>query len=305
MPKKKKAEEPEKDNAERWLLTYSDMITLLLTLFILLYSMSNVDAAKFKKVSQYLAYAFNNGKATMKEGGAGSDIGLGNGSAGLTSEWLANLASSKNAASQSSSSSDSGGNGEGDSKAAIDQVYQALSNYVTQNHLQDEISLENTETYVAVRLKGVLMFEPNSWTMLDTSKPVLDNIEKAVAKVYDRVDHITISGHTADDGIHTASANLFSWQLSGERARVVTQYFISKGLNGAKLTYAGCSDFHPVALNNTEAGREKNRRVEITITKYPASSSSGASSKSSSASSSSAASSKSSSQGTSAQAASR
>lgn len=293
MPKRKKAEEPEKENNERWLLTYSDMITLLLALFIMLFAISNVDAAKFKAFSAAFAKAFNPAAVTTTSG------------AGLTSEQLAALMNGGLNAGGSSSGDDgngsSSGSGDGtDGKAALDEVYNELHKYVSENHLDQEITLINSETTVSIRLKGVLMFYGDSWEMLDSSKPVLANIETAIAKVYDRVDQIEIGGHTADNGIHTIAANQLSWKLSTERAMAVNDYFISKGLGGAKLSVKGYSDFHPVATNSTQDGQQQNRRVEITITKKQSGSSSTGTKTSSAASTK-----VSSSQGTSQQAASK
>ena len=298
MPKRKKAAEPEKENNERWLLTYSDMITLLLALFIMLFAISNVDAQKFKLVSAAFQKTFNPGSVKTA-------------SASLTSAQLAALQSGLPAGSGDSSSdagtgSDSGG-GAGDTQGnPLDEVYNELRKYVDENNLDQEITLINSETNVSVRLKGVLMFHGDSYEMLDSSKPILANIETAIAKVYSRVDHITISGHTADNGIHTVEANQLSWSLSTERALAVQEYFIGKGLAGGKLSVEGCSDFHPIAPNNTDDGQQQNRRVEIRIDKKAMTSSVAKTNSTTGSATSSAASSKAaSSQGTSQQAASK
>lgn len=296
MPKRKKSAEPEKENNERWLLTYSDMITLLLALFIMLFAISNVDAQKFKLVSAAFQKTFNPGSIKTA-------------SASLTSEQLAALQSGLpnpgDSSSDGGTGSDSGG-GAGDTQGnPLDEVYNELRKYVDENHLDQEITLINSETNVSVRLKGVLMFYGDSPTMLDSSKPILANIETAIAKVYDRVDHITISGHTADNHVHTVEANQLSWKLSTERAMAVNDYFIGKGLGGAKISVEGCSDFHPIAPNNTEDGQQQNRRVEIRIDKKAMTSSAAKTSPTTSSAASSSASSGTSSQGTSQQAASK
>lgn len=264
MPRRKKAEEPEKDNNERWLLTYSDMITLLLALFIMLYSISNVDAAKFKAFSAAFAKAFNNTNVTT----TGSQ-------AGLTSEQLAALMSGGGINAGSSSSGDDGtgsGSGSGDGNIQgnpLDEVYNTLKQYIDANHLETQITLVNTETYVTIRLKDSVMFYPDEYTMIPTSTPVLKNIAAAISKVYSRVDLIDISGHTAKVG----SDDMKAWQLSQDRTLTVLKAFVSYGLPQDKFRTRGCSHFEPVATNDTEEGRAENRRVEIKITKAPVGSS--------------------------------
>lgn len=276
MPRRKKAEEPEKENTERWLLTYSDMITLLLALFIMLFAISNVDAQKFKAFSTAFAKAF--GTSTVS--GTGSAFGVGSG-LGTTSGGLGTLSISGESSSSASDSSGAG-SGTGDTgKAALDEVYNELVKYVDQNHLESQITIVNSETYVAIRLKDLLMFVPGEKEMLPTSKPIIKNIATAISKVYSRVDHITITGHTAKIGTDDQNA----WDLSTQRANVVLFAFMSNGLAQTKFSTEGRGHQQPIATNDTELGRAENRRVEITITKAPTGSSSTSSKASSTTSS--------------------
>jgi chemotaxis protein MotB len=194
--------------------------------------------------------------------------------------------------------SDSGdGNGNGDTQGnPLDEVYNTLKQYIDANHLDTQITLVNSETYVTIRLKDSVMFQPSVRTILPTSAPVIKNIATAISKVYSRVDSIEITGHTAKIGTDDQNA----WDLSTERANTVLFAFMSYGLPQDKFTTGGRGHQQPIAPNNTEAGMAENRRVEIKITKMPVVSSK-ASSKSNSTTSSKSASS----QGTSQQAPSR
>ena len=120
-----------------------------------------------------------------------------------------------------------------------------------------------------IHLKDVVLFNPNSATMLDSSKPIIKEIEAALAKVYDRVDHITISGHTADVVVDPQHSDELSWQLSTERAITVQNELNKFGLKGNKLSIQGYAHYDPIATNSTEEGRAKNRRVEISVFKNP------------------------------------
>jgi chemotaxis protein MotB len=261
---KKAPESPKKENSERWLLTYSDMITLLLALFIILYSSSTINEKKLQELAKNFHYALNN-TGTSQGTGSGAGGGSGNGNAVVAKP-------------SSSSGAPGAGPGSGTGRLAadkaLDEVYNTLQNYISQNHLEGQIGLENTSTYIQIHLKDVVMFEPNSPDMLASSEPIMKEIEGAMAKVYSYVDHITISGHTADVVVHSTQSDQISWKLSTDRAVTVLNSLIGYGLKQDKLSIQGYSHFMPVASNDTEEGQAKNRRVEITIYKEPTSASS-------------------------------
>jgi len=112
----------EEENSERWLLTYSDMITLLLALFIILYSMSTIDAKKVAKMAENFGTSLNNGPTTSATAGAKAGTGTGSGKGT--------------------------GTGTGVPMDALDEIYGVLQDYVTKNNLQNQVGLVNTDTYV-------------------------------------------------------------------------------------------------------------------------------------------------------------
>jgi len=237
MKRHEEEHEEGEGGSERWLLTYSDMITLLLALFIILYSMSNIEAKKFAKIAESFGPAFNNGSIEV----SGAETGTGDGTGTETGTVV----------------------------DPLDEIYNTLTEYVDQNNLQDQISLTNTDSFVQIRLTGLLMFVPDSPQMLEDSKPVIKEISGALIKVYDMVDHITISGNTADVGEHDAQTDSFSWYLSVNRADTVRRYLVEYGLHEDKISLEGYGHYNPIASNHTEEGRSKNRRAEITVYKYP------------------------------------
>jgi chemotaxis protein MotB len=259
---KKAPESPKKENSERWLLTYSDMITLLLALFIILYSSSTINEKKLQELAKNFHSALNN---TGTSQGAGSGTGAGNGNA------LSVKPSSSAAASSGAGAGTVNGAGKVAADKALDAVFNTLQNYIKQNHLEDQIGLENTNDYIQIHLKDVVMFEPNSPDMLTSSQPIMKEIEDAISSVYAYVDHITISGHTADVVVHSTQSDQISWKLSTDRAVTVLNSMIGYGLKQDKLSIQGYSHFMPVASNDTPEGQAKNRRVEITIYKAPVS----------------------------------
>lgn len=264
MRRKFEDEEAEKDSSERWLLTYSDMITLLLAFFIILYTISNIDLVKFKALSQSLHAAFNGTTTSATGGGAGNGTGGGGAGAGASS-------GDSSSGGDSAAGTDSG-NGLLPASNPLNEVYQELSRYIEANNLQNQIDLESTDTYVMVRLKDMVLFVPDQTTMIKSSEPILGEIEKALAGVYDKIDNITISGHTADPNNDGEKSSVFEWQLSTGRAVNVLTYMVGLGLPQPKLSIGGYSHYKPIADNNTTSGSAQNRRVEIRVSKNTASS---------------------------------
>ncbi len=241
----KRVEEAEHEgNNERWLLTYSDMITLLLALFIMLYAMSNVDAEKYKAIAAAMGAAFNNPPV----------VGEGTGS------------TSASGTTGSAAGGNTGGNTA--SNLNMSQLYEQLNNYVKEAGLETQIEVSGTNDYVAINLKDSVLFVPDSPEMLPGGEPILVSIEKLLEAAYVQIGHITIKGHTAYiAGQDSPQSEQFGWTLSSERALNVLNAFTRNGMPPNKFSIEGCSHYAPVASNDTEDGRAKNRRVEIYITK--------------------------------------
>lgn len=215
----------EKDNSERWLLTYSDMITLLLALFIIMYGMSSVDTQKVKEMSQGLEQALNHG-----------------GSKGL--EQSGTILPEDN----------------------LENVYKGLQTYIKERNLEQTIDLSSTGTSITIRMRDAMLFKPDTAILQAESKPVIEEIAKSLESIYEDIHHITITGNTADLGNRDAYNEADSWQLSVNRAVTVLNYMTSMGLQAEKMSIEGNSHYNPISTNDTEEGRAKNRRVEITIT---------------------------------------
>ncbi len=253
-------------NGGRWFLTYSDMITLLMALFIMLYSMSNIDVQKYKALSKGFHSAFS----TTSGSGTGNGKGTGSGNSTNGTAVLSLKPSSSGAASGASKATKTNAVVAQDpSNEALTEVYKDLSSYVDKHKLKDEIELQDTGNYVQIHMKDVVLFEPNKADILASSKPILKVIESALSHVYDRIDHITISGHTADVVVDPNHSDELSWKLSTERAVTVLNELTKYGLKENKLSIQGYAHYDPIAPDDTDANRSKNRRVEITVFKNP------------------------------------
>lgn len=238
MARRRHREEEEggHENSERWLLTYSDMITLLLALFIIMYGMSTENQAKLQAMSEALSDAFH---GSVSEA-AVSDTGTGQGGGTAVTDQVA--------------------------LDPLQSIYDQLNGIIKEEKLQDDIELQRTEHSISIRLRDALLFQGDSAELNPESIPTLKRVSTVIQKVYDGVNHITITGNTADLGNRDAASEKESWQLSVDRAVRVLNELTQGGLSPEKMSIEGNAHYNPITDNSTEEGRSKNRRVEITIT---------------------------------------
>ncbi len=212
-----------------WMNTYADMVTLLLTFFAVLLSMSTVDQQKFEALIE----SFQT-EATEETpyGGGGGNINTSN----IAEGNITNL----------------------------DQLYEYLTEYVEQYQQADAVSVsKGDDDIVYIRFNTDLFFRPNQYTLLTDSYPVLQFIGDGLKGCEDIIQMVNIAGHTADAQIET---NVNDWRLSGDRAATVAIFLEDEvGFPANKIKIEGYGDQYPVADNSTEEGRRQNRRVELVV----------------------------------------
>lgn len=225
-------------NHERWLITYADMITLLLVFFIVLYSAANTDLKKFSLVAQSMSRAFGRGTG-------GGWIGIGAGSSGMPSPiMLTDLPRQQQ-----------------DFMA----VGAELAEFSDKAGLTGEIAVNMTYEGVVISLSEALIFEPGGALLSPRAKSTL----WAVAEVLgDLPNPVRIEAHT--DNVPTNNP-LYptNWELSVARAVTIVRFLAEEcGVSPERLTAAGAGEFRPMMDNNSREHRAINRRAEIVIL-YP------------------------------------
>ena len=243
MSKNRKHEEG-KENSERWLLTYSDMITLLLALFIMLYCMSNVDTEKFKAVAEQLGIAFSSGKSVVVGAAqsSNSDINITIDPARPTAQ-----------PSEEPSPSASGGD------IKQENIENMLSALISSYGLSPKVSVRTEERGVVVSLQDALLFDSGSATVHQSSVEIL----KKLTDIVNSVDnYIHIEGST--DNVPISNGQFSSnWELAAQRAINVGKVLIGNGVDPTRITATSLGEYHPVADNETEDQKQQNRRVDI------------------------------------------
>ncbi len=234
-------------NKDAWLNTYADMITLVLVFFILLYSMSTINQEKF----QMLVKAFTANPETLEQ------IRL------LESENQEDAG--KPDAEQGGIKGDQLGKEE-EPIDNLDALYEYLKKYVEENQLQDSVQVEKGKDLVYVRFMSTLFFEADRAVLKAGGRDILDFVGRALGEIEPYIKFIRIDGHTAEapPGTSTVDDRI----LSTDRANAVLKYLeIHYIQDPAKLLAVGYGMYRPVAPNDTEANRAKNRRVEILVAK--------------------------------------
>jgi len=256
--KKKKHKE---GNSERWLLTYADMLTLLFVLFVVLFAMSNLDSKKIAAVSGSLNAALGNGSGTaysILDGG----VGILDGGVGSTLETEAATQATTVSPTNSSTNPSAQSNEQKVEQAQIKDVKENIDEIISSTNVGGDIG-------VNIKESGLVITFPSN-TFFDSGKAILkDNMKEALKKIaveLNMIDNtIVVNGYTDNEAIKN-SIYLSNWQLSGSRALNVVQYLNEEcNVSMSRLLGVGCGENDPVASNDTDEGRSKNRRIEISI----------------------------------------
>lgn len=234
---RKKSEE---ESGGNWMDTYGDMVTLLLTFFIVLYSFSTVEEDKWAEIVK--AFANRNGvtrvdQIVLTTPEKGDDPGY---NPGETND--------------------------------VDALFELIQGYIEQNGMEEDITVNKSDepeeivgpvdSNIFMEIQDRVSFHPDTSTLKSDSYEVLDFLGEALKSVDDKVLCIVIQGHTAS----FEESEVDSRMLSAERASVISNYLEEKfDISPNKFVPIGWSNLYPIADNETEDGRAKNRRVVVSI----------------------------------------
>lgn len=236
MSRRKKKEDTGLTGNE-WLATFSDTMTLLLTFFILLYSFSNLDAQKFKKI----ASAFQ----SVLAGSSGNtivDFNMKDGEVPLAGET-------------DKLDSYTGGDSQ--------DIYNKVKDFVDKNNLKDTVEIKEDTRGVIIQLRDSVLFESGKADIKENSLPILDKLSNLISSVPN--NSIVVEGHTDNVPISNYKYET-NWELSTARASSVLRYFVeTKKMAPARFTAAGYGEYKPIAANDSDENRAKNRRVNIVV----------------------------------------
>ncbi|RYG74939.1 flagellar motor protein MotB [Lentibacillus lipolyticus] len=246
-----------RDNAgaPKWMVTYSDMVTLILVFFILLFSMSQIDMVKFDALSE----SFRN---RMIFDFYPSPVPMENPTEHTSDEESGKNTNEFEKSEQLDDIRERAGETTETDQDSLDDLMENVEQYLRNNELEDVISASRTDRGVVLVLQESILFETGEAEILDSGKPFLDKIGKLLTEI---PNDVRVEGHS--DNRPIASYRYPSnWELSGARASSVIRYLISRNdFDPSRFTAAGFGDTRPIVPNTSQANWKKNRRVEMVI----------------------------------------
>jgi len=217
------------ENLDRWLLTYADLITLLLAFFIVMYSVSRIDAGKFGKVTDALTNVFK-----------GPELGI-KSTRDLSSEFVINKQLSR-------------GN--------LGVLQTQIQKITHQLDIDTQVSADLQTRGLVIHISESAFFDPGKAELKNQAMMILDLLSVQLLKI---PNHIRVEGHTDNIPIHTAQFPS-NWELSSSRAIACLRYLVDKiGFPPDRISAVGYAEFRSIATNETPEGRTQNRRVDIVI----------------------------------------
>ena len=255
---KRLSKNAEGDNHERWMVSYADFITLLFAFFVVMYSISSVNEAKYRIFSESLNIAFIQTLAPATKYVAPSQLVVAPNQQmpQTTNLLLANrnkvLVDKRTALL-------------GEQQRRIEDRMKKLATGLSQVMAalikQHAVSINQTKRGVVVDISASTLFDSGDAVLHANSQSIL----RAVADVLSKEDMpIEVEGHTDDTPIATAKFPS-NWELSSVRASSVVRLLIDSGVPEQRLAVVGLASNHPLAPNDSAENRSKNRRVTITI----------------------------------------
>lgn len=231
---------PEKKSiSQEWLTTYSDMMTLILTFFVLLYSFSLIDTNKFRQLAQSMAIALGGNSQVITDGGNIGPVPI-----------------------PENPGVEDNTEGAGLVGEEAQKIYEEVSSYIDENGLNAKVTIKRETRGVLIELQDNILFDSGEAKLKEDSIPLLKKISGLLKQFSNEV---IIEGHTDNLPINKGYYQS-NWELSTDRANKVVRYFIEKeGLDGKRFQAVGLGEYRPIDTNDTPEGRQNNRRVNILL----------------------------------------
>ncbi len=262
--RRKKQRKKTFSNSSDWMTTYSDMVTLLLTFFVMLFSMASIDRHKFEEIAISLRTAF------IHESGGGETFDSNRGKELINIydeinavDKIVSLVNDSYEGAEGETDEDSNGINSND-EYSIEDIKEEIEYAISEIGLNEHIKIIERKDFLILRFDSVILFDLSKADIRESAKEIL----KKLGNILNRLDNeIIVQGHTDNLPINTTQFPS-NWELSTRRATNVVHFFIEYcGVKPSKLTATGNGEFKPVKPNDTPENRQENRRIDIVISK--------------------------------------
>lgn len=244
MSGNRRRKQKESSGASGWIVTFSDLMSLLLTFFILLYSISTVDAEKFRNITEQLQIALTGeGSQGILDGGA-EDVTL-----PIDQDAFSDDEMPKDDIVEPL-------------PAEIRDMYNKVNGYLVESGIDARVGVMMKKTGVTVEIKDAILFESASAQLKASGIELLEKLE---GLLNDFDNDIVVEGHTDNIPLNTEMYPS-NWELSAARAVSVLRYLNEvQNVAPTRLSAKGYGEYAPIEENNTPDSRRKNRRVNLLI----------------------------------------
>lgn len=255
--KGRRGDHEEHGHDERWLVSYADMITLLMAMFLVLWSMASINTSKFEALSQSLKEAFSGkilpgGSAVMNTGSSSDSNEKPTAEDPIQSmKAITPTTTTKSEAQKATEETEE-----------LEKLKKEIDEWTQTHGLSKQVETQIARRGLIIRvLTDDVLFDSGSATI----KPGADNLLDQVSRLLKTqvTNPIQVEGNT--DNVPVNGRYPSNWELSTARATEVTRSLIRRGVWAGRLGATGYASEHPIASNKTEAGRKRNRRVEIVV----------------------------------------
>jgi len=242
---KKRRQEPHEDHPdETWLIPYSDLLTLLLALFIVLYSVSSLNVSKLQELQEAFSIAFNSGFGLLSKSSV-----VDNG----------NMAEDAKQRIHSKSQEEL----KQEEQQSLEKLKRQLDQYIRQNGLSSQLETQLNQSQLMITIRDNALFASGSADIKPESRKLAVAIGQMLQNYKDY--EVIVSGHTDNQPINTPEF-ASNWELSSKRAINFMKILLqNKAFDPRRFSAIGYGEYRPVDSNDTEAGRARNRRVEVSI----------------------------------------
>jgi chemotaxis protein MotB len=227
---------PVEEGAPSWVITFGDMMSLLLTFFILLFSMSEIEVEKFRQAVR-----------SLHEGFGESTIDLGEAPPPTPSDTtIVEIPVGPDPADEK-----------------LDEIASLLQQFVEDNGLQQNLVVDRSEDGVHLQIRDVALFQPGEAEIETSTSWIVEQLGQITLGVDVPV---TVAGHT--DTVPISSSRFQSnWELSAARAAGVARTLVAMGHLPDEVQVTAFGEHRPIDTNETPEGRSRNRRVELFYSK--------------------------------------
>jgi len=255
--------EEEHENSERWLISYSDMITVLMALFIVLFAISQVDQDKYIALRQSLATGFNPGaNLSVLDGSNGTMDGLTNSEQDLTNSTAGLVQADQGLGSQGASPGDPTVTAALNELSHLGKIQAAMAQALAEQGLESQVTFRTSDRGLIVGLVASdVFFAAESARLTPTAVQVLSTLAPTLATAK---ENVSVEGHA--NIVPTSGRYPTNWELSSDRATQVVRHLIEiNGLSGVRLEAVGFGDTRPLVTGTDHAALAANRRVDLVI----------------------------------------